>query len=646
MEEELKRSRAILHIDLDAFYCQVEHVRLGIPLTEPLCVQQWQGLIAVNYEARKAGIARHSTVEDALKKCPDLKLVHVATYAQGETEPKYHTSGVTPKSHKVSLEPYRRASRQIMAIFARHAPLFQRASIDEAYLDVTEVVLDYLKTSPMELDPSGEPIVHWDGAGVLVGEEIQTSTGWRDCQLRAAAEISQRIRREVWDELGYTCSAGIAHNKTLAKLCSGLNKPNKQTVIRESQVLDYMQKLPFTKIRSLGGKLGASIESAFKVETAGDLWSIPLSTLSTHFPASTAHWLQSISRGICNDPVTPVTLHKSMAACKSLRPPVVDEKGVRHWLEILAAELWTRVGEEWEVNRRWPKTLVLHTSRAGVGTGGDVSKSGPFPIWRRGAGSDSPGDEVREQILDKAVQMFGISSDVSATGEAKSARLKYPCVRMALGVSGFEKDEAGASGDLKKWFSAAPADKHESNDNGALQAMSINTEEPTLPSPRKAQPKPPSAFRQYFAVPATASQSESNKPATSISSAHTEQTDEPSTPILPDGDIEPSTNSSSPITIPTSDSYTSSLALVPDSQVDICPDCSQPLPFDPMDRQEHADFHFALKLQSPSPSSSSFVANNKRKAGMVGHGGNKKSRSAKTSKESGTLDGFFGLKNS
>jgi DNA polymerase eta len=72
-------TRIIIHVDLDAFYAQVEHVRLNIPLEQPLCVQQWNGLIAVNYAARTKGIKRHCTVKEALEKCPELKLVHVAT---------------------------------------------------------------------------------------------------------------------------------------------------------------------------------------------------------------------------------------------------------------------------------------------------------------------------------------------------------------------------------------------------------------------------------------------------------------------------------------------------------------------------------------------------------------------------------------
>ena len=66
----------------DCFYCQVEHRRLGIARDVPLAVQQWDGLIAVNYAARECGIKRFTSIADALKLCPELKLVHVETIDQ------------------------------------------------------------------------------------------------------------------------------------------------------------------------------------------------------------------------------------------------------------------------------------------------------------------------------------------------------------------------------------------------------------------------------------------------------------------------------------------------------------------------------------------------------------------------------------
>ena len=64
--------RVIAHIDLDAFYAQCEQIRLGLPDSTPLAVQQWQGLIAINYPARKFGLTRHITAAEAQKLCPDL----------------------------------------------------------------------------------------------------------------------------------------------------------------------------------------------------------------------------------------------------------------------------------------------------------------------------------------------------------------------------------------------------------------------------------------------------------------------------------------------------------------------------------------------------------------------------------------------
>lgn len=71
--------RVIAHCDIDAAYAQFEMVRLNLPPDQPVCVQQWSGLIAVNYPARKFGITRHMDVHEAKKKCPHLQTVHVAT---------------------------------------------------------------------------------------------------------------------------------------------------------------------------------------------------------------------------------------------------------------------------------------------------------------------------------------------------------------------------------------------------------------------------------------------------------------------------------------------------------------------------------------------------------------------------------------
>jgi DNA polymerase eta len=92
--------RVIALCDSDAFYAACEQVRLGIDPSHPLVVRQWDALIAVNYPARAFGITRMSNWRDAVKKCPQLTVVHVATYKEGDQTPGYWDNPDTA-THKV-----------------------------------------------------------------------------------------------------------------------------------------------------------------------------------------------------------------------------------------------------------------------------------------------------------------------------------------------------------------------------------------------------------------------------------------------------------------------------------------------------------------------------------------------------------------
>ena len=94
--------RVIALCDSDAFYAACEQMRLGIDPSRPLVVRQWDALIAVNYPARAFGITRMSSWRDALKKCPELTVVHVATYKEGDNAPGYWDNPDTA-THKVCL---------------------------------------------------------------------------------------------------------------------------------------------------------------------------------------------------------------------------------------------------------------------------------------------------------------------------------------------------------------------------------------------------------------------------------------------------------------------------------------------------------------------------------------------------------------
>ncbi|KAI1797430.1 DNA/RNA polymerase [Ganoderma leucocontextum] len=267
--------RVIALCDSDAFYASCEQVRLGIDPALPLVVQQWEALIAVNYPARKYGISRMDKARDAKKRCPDLVVVHVATYKEGEPEPGYWENPDT-RTHKVSLDHYRRESMKIIQMFKEGLPdgEVEKASIDEAFIDFTRPVREellrrypYLASVPpnapngMDTPLPPPPPISWEGKGTIVPvvpreeepkEEVDPSNDefvpedappvaevasnasepedevdaveeddqeltWHDVALSIAGELMVQIREDIRTKLGYTTSAGLARNKFLAK---------------------------------------------------------------------------------------------------------------------------------------------------------------------------------------------------------------------------------------------------------------------------------------------------------------------------------------------------------------------------------------------------------------------------------------------
>ncbi|EIE75413.1 hypothetical protein RO3G_00117 [Rhizopus delemar RA 99-880] len=205
----------------------IEQVRLGIPSDVPAAVQQWNTLIAVNYPARKAGVARHSTTEEAKELCPEIKFMHVPTYAADEREPCYRENP-DRSTQKVSLDPYRTASRKIFLIFYKYCSKLQKIGLDEAFMDVTETVNKRLMTEYMDRWPQLLERVNdkecgveldWDEVGITMEskEEEQkketfkdkrwSKATWKDLQLYIGAKLAAEIRNEIFETLKFTCSA-------------------------------------------------------------------------------------------------------------------------------------------------------------------------------------------------------------------------------------------------------------------------------------------------------------------------------------------------------------------------------------------------------------------------------------------------------
>ncbi|KDO33690.1 hypothetical protein SPRG_19302 [Saprolegnia parasitica CBS 223.65] len=366
--------RVILHLDLDCFYAQVEAVRLGIPDGEPVAVQQWGSLLAVNYAARPYGVSRSDYIADARKKCPHIHLPHVETIGEGSVPPP--GADLTKNPHfdrsrqKAVLRRYRLASREIFRILAKHAPVYERASIDEAFLDVTDQAtarLAAFQASKPEVAYCDDPrnadvqVIGVNGSVFPLTEDEEL--------LCIGATIAQEIRREVLATLHYTCSVGVASNKLVAKLASPMNKPNGQTVIPDRSIAHFMQTFPVDKVRGLGGKLGQRMAPDADRIFAGDLLNAyGLDGLQRELGHDVGAFVFNVCSGSDgNEPVNDKkVVAQHVSAMKSFNQvgPVLSLDRVKYWITILCEEVVLRHDEEEVVeNHRTPTQFALSYQR-------------------------------------------------------------------------------------------------------------------------------------------------------------------------------------------------------------------------------------------------------------------------------------------
>ncbi|KAL6546195.1 hypothetical protein OROMI_021916 [Orobanche minor] len=355
---ESSDSRVIAHIDMDCFYVQVEQRRQPTLRGHPTAVVQYNswkggGLIAVGYEARRYGVKRSMRGDEAKKVCPDIQLVQVPV-ARG----------------KADLSVYRNAGSEVVSILSSKGRC-ERASIDEVYLDLTEAAETLLSENPpVRLEAISEEALkshvlglHLEGSnsGDCVREWfLGSNADHHDKLLACGALIVAELRLEVLKEAEFTCSAGIAHNKILAKLASGLNKPAQQTIVPSSSVKKLLESLPIKKMKQLGGKLGTTLQNELCVDTVGDLLKFSEEKLQERYDT----WLWNIARGICGEEVEGRLLPKSHGSGKTFpgRQALKTVSSVQKWLYELCEELNERLLNDLEQNKRIARTLTLHAS--------------------------------------------------------------------------------------------------------------------------------------------------------------------------------------------------------------------------------------------------------------------------------------------
>ncbi|XP_071708746.1 LOW QUALITY PROTEIN: DNA polymerase eta-like [Rutidosis leptorrhynchoides] len=363
---ETSDSRIIAHVDMDCFYVQVEQRKQPHLRGKPAAVVQYNswkcgGLIAVGYEARKDGVKRSMRGDEAKKVCPQIHLVQVPV-ARG----------------KADLTIYRNAGSEVVSILARKGRC-ERASIDEVYLDLTDAAKLMLKKTPPEsLESIDDEVLksHVLGLALNGKDDKETVREWlqqadadhRDKLLACGAIIVAELRLQVLKETEFTCSAGIAHNKMLAKLASGMNKPTQQTIVTDtsSSVKGLLETLPIKRKckKQLGGKLGSSLQTDLGVNTVGELLQFSEGKLQDFYGVNTGTWLWNIARGISGEEVEGRLLPKSHESGKTFPVPSALKTltAVEKWLKELCEELSERLQSDLEKNKRIAHTLTLHAN--------------------------------------------------------------------------------------------------------------------------------------------------------------------------------------------------------------------------------------------------------------------------------------------
>eukprot|EP00750_Incisomonas_marina_P019967 INCI3664.1.p1 GENE.INCI3664.1~~INCI3664.1.p1 ORF type:complete len:711 (+),score=107.93 INCI3664.1:177-2309(+) len=427
--------RVIVHCDLDCFYVQVERKLRPELKDRPVAVAQYtasETIIALSYEAKAQGVKRQMNGTDARLACPDIAICQVPVL-----------------NEKADLTRYRDAGSQVFEICDEFGSGCERTSIDEAYLDITDASAAFLKipyeeklsrvgacsalkTFVLRLRPE-IPSQKWLETLLLVGdpsdgcnnikhnnaesESLKSPPSLRDFDvpedsvspisekeghalrnlrlLAAGVVVCSEMRTRVFQQTGFTLSAGIASNRLLSKLVSGMHKPNKQTLVVPLAAMELLRTLPVQSLNGFGGKLGTTLVNERGIELLGELRSFEtvqsLLTL-TGGNHNLAQWAWDACRGIDLKPVVTRLMSKSIGCGKTFRGKDSIRRAcpVVHYFGCLAEELSDRLQAMWNRFGQAPTLMTVHISygmamvkRRGVSvqvTSHGKSRGGPVSV--------------------------------------------------------------------------------------------------------------------------------------------------------------------------------------------------------------------------------------------------------------------------
>ena len=440
--------RIVAHFDVDAFYSQVEELRDPRLVDRPMAVTQKYLIVTCNYPARSAGLKKLMSTQKAKALCPEVVLV------SGE-----------------DLTPYRACAKKVRAALSRFGTC-EKLGLDECWVDLTAEVERRIAgggpasdpalaghrhscTSRVESNNKHRPqdirAVRDDVSNVSTVEaDVVEEDPVQERRLRVGAVVAAEAREAVRTASGLRMSAGVAHNKTLAKLISGLHKPDDQTVLPASHAARVVEPLP---VRALPG-VGHSVEKELVsrgVSIASDLRRVPRGDVCEWLGARVGGKVHDAAWGVDREevrekpPPSSVTCEDSFRSCTSWDS--VDEV-----LRVIAPDLVARMDEEHEdeversiaqgaivPNGRDARTLTVRwRDRGGLTSPAAETK------WARSSSSTAMPKDATDRRLDTVRRADAVRS--AATSVLRSELKRGFDLRLLnVGATNFRLSVAGGA---------------------------------------------------------------------------------------------------------------------------------------------------------------------------------------------------------
>ena len=270
----------ILHVDMDAFFANASLLARPDLIGTPVVIGGAGNrgvVLSATYEARAYGVTSAMPMGRARRLCPQAT--------------------VLPPDHEL----YSRISEAVMATFESITPYVEPLSLDEAFLDVSGAVR----------------------------------------RLGSPASIAQQIRDTVHDEQGVTCSVGVAPTKFVAKLASGVCKPDGLLIVPVAEVVTFVQQLPVGALWGVGEKTEEHL-GRLGLVTVADIAHTPEATLRRALGATGSH-LHDLAWGRDPRRVEPVHREKSIGADETFPVDVDDPAYIRRELLRLSQKTARRM---------------------------------------------------------------------------------------------------------------------------------------------------------------------------------------------------------------------------------------------------------------------------------------------------------------